>query len=177
MSTIQLDFDRYQDVINSIDLDWVKRIAKLMLDQDQIIFAGNGGSYGNATHMAGDMLINSCLRSVVHTIGDNLVAFSALSNDVSYEEAMAKEYLRRVIPKYPSMVLLLSTSGKSKNIIRLSEAARAQGSKIVAITGRQPSEALLTDHIMKLNSTEAGLIESAYDLIGHLLIMEINRLG
>jgi len=164
------------DIIKGMNLDDLTSLSMAMIEARQIFFAGNGGSYGNVTHMAGDMLINSKLEADIHALGDNLVAFSALANDFSYEEAMELEYVRR--RRGPSLLILLSTSGKSPNILKLAETAFRNRDVVFSITGSTPANELVknSNKNIQLQSTDAGLLESAYDLVGHLLIMEVKRL-
>jgi D-sedoheptulose 7-phosphate isomerase len=167
----------YLSIVDSLKLVDITLLAHTMLAAKQIFIAGNGGSYGNATHMAGDMLINSKLTADIYCLGDNHVAATALANDISYVDAMMCEYRRR--RKDHSLILALSTSGKSKNILSLTSAAANFGDTVISITGHSPDPILIQNSILniRLNSIDAGLLESCYDLIGHLLIKEINRLS
>jgi D-sedoheptulose 7-phosphate isomerase len=169
----------YQNIIDNLDTVTIECIAELLRNSSNIIFAGNGGSYANATHMAGDLMINSSLSGNICAIGDNLVSFSALSNDTSYDKAMARELTRRVKYDLSSVALiLLSTSGHSKNIINLAYTGKEYSNiTVVSITGSRPSEELksYTDIHLMLDSTDAGLLESAFDLVGHLLVKQVGN--
>jgi D-sedoheptulose 7-phosphate isomerase len=120
--------------------------------------------------MAGDILINTSYSGNTVALGDNIVAFSALSNDVSYEQAMALEYKKR--HRQETVLVVLSTSGKSKNVITLANVAKNLGAELVLITGKTPDLLLscLADVHIVLDSTDAGMLESAFDFIGHLMV-------
>ena len=168
--------DEFLKLVGSLDLVDISAIAKMLVDSDLILVAGNGGSYANATHIAGDLSANTKLFAITHAIGDNLVSFSALSNDNSYSEAMALDAKRWCGPK--STLILLSTSGRSPNIIALANLGKKLGSKVVSMVGAKPDESLvsLSDHFIRFDSQDAGLIESVYGLIGHLLVKQVNVL-
>jgi phosphoheptose isomerase len=171
------DLQEYLKIISQLPLDKITQIARRIIDSELTIFCGNGGSYANATHMAGDILINTKISGTTVCIGDNQVAFSALSNDISYAEAMRKEIeLRTKRVSGEITALLLSTSGHSKNILDILKLNHKI--HIISITGNRPWPALVGDSglSLQLEHTDAGLLESAYDLIGHLLVKEINRL-
>lgn len=165
----------FKQLINSIDLDQVRELASQMVCAEQIFIAGNGGSYGNATHIAGDFLINSNLMGDIYCLGDNHVAATCISNDVSYQDVFRLEYLKR--RRAPSLVIALSTSGKSKNILSLAEAAHFLGDTVFSITGSDPAPELKAHSTVniRMEGTDAGFLEAAYDYIGHLLIREVAR--
>ena len=167
--------EEFKQLIDSINLRQIQALASCMIAADQIFIAGNGGSYGNATHIAGDFLINSNLKADIYCLGDNHVAATCVSNDISYADVFKIEYQKR--RKGPSLIIALSTSGKSKNIINLSEAAYVKGDTVISITGASPSESLKDYSLLniRMDSTDAGFLEAAYDYIGHLLIREVAR--
>ena len=162
------------DIIQYIPMGKVKELAKMIMASKQVIFAGNGGSYANASHMAGDILVNSTFEGNTLCLGDNFIAFTALSNDVAYEDAMAAEYLLR--HKKDTLLILLSTSGKSKNIIKLAKMGKKSGAKVAALTGLGIDKSLYSqlDLHIELKSIDAGMLESAFDFIGHLLVKALN---
>ena len=168
--------DEFLRLVKSLDTGSISAIAEILVDSDLILVAGNGGSYANATHIVGDLSANTKLFAITHALGDNLVSFSALSNDNSYSEAMALDAKRWCGPK--STLILLSTSGRSPNIVGLAEFGKKLGSKVISITGSMPDIKLInaSDHFIMIDSQDAGLIESVYGLVGHLLVKQVNVL-
>jgi len=168
----------YRDIILALDLLKIEELANHIESADLIVFCGNGGSYAIASHMAGDILINTPIKGNTITLGDNLTSFSAYSNDSSYEEAMALELLQRTESQVSKkvIVVLLSTSGSSKNIVRVAQEASSLGFFVASITGKRPEIlAPYSDLSISLESSDAGFIEAGYDFIGHLLVRTLNE--
>lgn len=168
--------EHFLSLVSEINDRDIVDIADLFIRSKKILIAGNGGSYANATHIAGDLSANTKLTALIRGVGDNLVSFSALSNDFSYVDAMTMD-AKRWLDEGTALVLL-STSGRSPNIIQLGRHGKHLGAKIVAITGMTPDVELayMADHHMKFSSQDAGIIESVYDLVGHLLVKQVNEI-
>ena len=168
----------YQGLIDSLDYDLVEKAAEFIKGAPLTVFCGNGGSYAVATHMAGDLLINTTLSGSALALGDNLVSFSALSNDVDYASAMACELRCRLngVKGGSPVVVLISTSGRSLNVVKAGEVAREFGCLVVSLTGSYTKALAPLSHLtIPVASLDAGLVESVHAFLGHVLVKIIGK--
>lgn len=139
----------------------VRRAAHATHDGgNTILFVGNGGSAGIASHLAIDYSKNGGLRSLALNDG---AALTCLGNDFGYEHVFAKQVEFHARPG--DLLVAISSSGRSANIVRAVEAARARGCGVVTFSGFDEDNALRRkgDVNFHIPSAEYGFVE-----IGHL---------
>jgi len=112
-------------------------MTRCLLADGKVLSCGNGGSAADAQHFSAEMLNRfemerPGLPAVALTTDASTL--TAISNDYSYNEIFAKQI--RALGRAPDVLLAISTSGGSKNVIRAIEAAHEKGMTIVALTGR-----------------------------------------
>jgi D-sedoheptulose 7-phosphate isomerase len=166
-----------QKVLSGIDADAVARLIDVLLsarDRDaQIFFLGNGGSAATASHFANDIGYGS--RSWTRpfratSLCDNAAVVTAIANDYGYEEvfvAQLKTAMRR-----GDVVVAISVSGNSPNVLRGLEYANAHGGVTVGLTGfdggRVKAIAQLNVHV-PTNAGEYGPAEDGHMVLDHLI--------
>lgn len=125
----QLPHDRIQEVI--------ELLRNTRLAQRQIFIMGNGGSASTATHFVCDLGKNTRTSELpnfrVIGLSDNMAIFSALANDEGYENVFAQQLASFVQPE--DIVIGISASGNSPNVLRAMELANQRGAYTVAFTG------------------------------------------
>ncbi|MCE8420774.1 SIS domain-containing protein [Rhodovulum sulfidophilum] len=133
-------FGRVQRALGSVDPAAVARIAGCFeatrVASGTIYLCGNGGSAATASHAACDLMLfpgpsEPHLRASV--LSDHTPLISALSNDFSYADAFA-EYLRRHAGA-ADVVVGVSVSGASENVLRALETGQSRGTQTVGLTG------------------------------------------
>jgi len=154
------------------------RITEVLADSlrsgGKILFCGNGGSAADAQHLAAELLVR--LRPKVNrppiaaiALALDSSSMSACGNDYSYEDFYDRmvEALGR-----PGDVLLgITTSGKSPNIIKAFEKARAMGLRTVRFLGCGGGPALtLCDEALVVPSDETGRIQEVHITAGHAIL-------
>jgi D-sedoheptulose 7-phosphate isomerase len=164
------------DVINRIDvarvdqaIDWLKEARQ---NGRAVFVAGNGGSAATASHFVCDMVKGASFKKPsrfrITALGQNLPTLTAYSNDVAYQDALVEELKNFAQPG--DVVLVISCSGNSPNVVRLLEHANAAGLKTVALTGRDGgklgSMAQLHIHVA---DPHFGRIEDAHHIICHMM--------
>jgi D-sedoheptulose 7-phosphate isomerase len=97
---------------------------------NKIIFVGNGGSAGIASHLAIDFSKNGGLRSLAF---NDASALTCLGNDLGYENVFAKQLDFHARPG--DLLIAISSSGRSPNILNAVKAARAHDCKVVTFSG------------------------------------------
>ncbi len=115
-----------------------KVITRCLLDNGKVLSCGNGGSAGDAQHFSAEMLNRfemerPGLPAIALTTDSSTL--TSIANDYSYEEIFSKQV--RALGQPGDVLLAISTSGNSLNVVRAVEAAHERGLKVVALTGRQ----------------------------------------
>jgi len=169
-----------QEAIAGVDRNAIVRVAELLFDVrargNQVFIAGNGGSSSTASHMAAD-LTRAASGSAgpplrCRSLTDNVPALTAWSNDVGVEAAFALQMERVVEPG--DVLIAISASGRSANIIAAANAARRQGASVVGLVGFGGGKlAEIADVAVVVPSDEYGPVEDIHLLLGHLLATEI----
>ncbi len=169
-----------QEAIAGLDRHAIVRVAELLFDVrtrgNQVFIAGNGGSSSTASHMAADLTRAASGSSGpplrCRSLTDNVPAFTAWSNDVGIESALALQMEQVVEPG--DVLIAISASGRSPNIIAAVNAARRQGASIVGLVGFGGGKlAEIADVAVVVPSDEYGPVEDTHLLLGHLLATEI----
>jgi D-sedoheptulose 7-phosphate isomerase len=141
------------------------------------IFMGNGGSAAEATHLAGELVGRYLVdRSPVPALAlsDSQSAMTAIANDYSFEETFARQIRAFALPG--DVVVGLSTSGTSPNVVSGLKVARELGAVTIGITGREGGElATHCDHLLTVPSAETPRIQEAHAVLGHTLCEIVER--
>jgi D-sedoheptulose 7-phosphate isomerase len=119
---------------------WADDIASRLVAGRRLLAAGNGGSAAEAQHLTseltgrfdGDRPAYSAISLHAETS-----AVTAIGNDYGFEEVFARQV--RAHARTGDVVVLLSTSGKSPNLLAAAAAARAVGARAIALTGARPN--------------------------------------
>lgn len=142
-----------------------------------VFVAGNGGSASTAGHIACDLL-GTCRaaghpRARVIGMADSTAALTALANDYGYEEVFAHQLGLQA--EAGDLLLLLSVSGESPNLVRAAQAARGLGMHVVTWTGAAGSA--LTKHCdigVSVGSDDYGLTEDLHLALNHVVSRLLN---
>lgn len=162
-------------------LDTVQQVVAACVtslrQKGKILFAGNGGSAADAQHLAAE------LSGRFYIDREPLFA-EALHVNTSYVTAVANDYAYDVI--YSRMVqamgrpgdvlIAISTSGNSPNIIKAVEAAKTIGFTVVGMTGADGGKLKpLVDHLINIPSTTTPRIQEGHMLLGHTICELIEK--
>ena len=166
LNDVLTDIQRMIRQLNIIDIE---RAARLIASADAVLAFGNGGSHAIASHLVGDLMLRPG-PGVAMAIGDNVVAHTAYANDYSFEESAAL-YLNRVFSGYTGfnkVLVVFSTSGESKNVMRVAKIAREQNYKVIALLGKHLHRLEpYADIIISVDGNKAGRIEAVHDAVCH----------
>jgi D-sedoheptulose 7-phosphate isomerase len=143
-----------------------------------ILVCGNGGSHADAQHFAGE-LVNFFTREHkalnVITLGTNSAVASAWSNDHSFEEQFAREV--EAYGEFGSVLLGITTSGKSKNVNQAFDKAHSIGIKTIALTSKKAIQFLSNkiDVVIPVPAEETHKIQECHIVIYHALCIFIEN--
>lgn len=166
-----------QEVLQRIDTREVGRFIATLIDARKrgatIFFIGNGGSASTASHFANDLSIGTQdyerpFRVV--SLVDNVSILTAIANDFGYDEIFTRQL--RVLGREGDVVVAISASGNSPNLIHALEHARTAGIKTVALTAFDGGRLRqLADDVVHVPTApkEYGPAEDAHMVLDHLV--------
>ncbi len=134
---------------------------------DKIMFVGNGGSAAIASHCAIDYSKNGGLRATAFNDG---AALTCLGNDLGYENVFSTQI--ELHARAGDLLIAISSSGRSPNILNAVKAARARGCMVVTLSGFTPENPLRTmgDVNFYVASSQYGFVEILHLTLCHAIL-------
>jgi DnaA initiator-associating protein len=161
----------------------IEKAGQLMVEAlirgNKILSCGNGGSAGDAQHFSSELLNRyerdrPSLPAMALTTDSSTI--TSIANDYSYEEVFSKQI--RALGQQGDILLAISTSGNSRNVIKAMEAAVSRDMTIVALTGRDGGEmaGLLGENDVEIRvpSNRTARIQEVHLLVIHNLCETID---
>lgn len=172
---------KLQSACDSIPLEKVEDLANALLEawtkKSQVFIFGNGGSAGNAIHLANDFIFGisrvfgSGLK--IHALPSNVSVITCLANDIGYENIF--EYQLSIMSNPGDIIIALSGSGNSPNIVRALEYGAKAKLQTFAILGYSGGKALrIAQTPIHINIDDMQIAEDLQLIIGHLLMQYLN---
>jgi D-sedoheptulose 7-phosphate isomerase len=169
--------DRLRSVLATTDWSGVAQLGEELLDcwktRRQVFLCGNGGSAGNAIHLANDFLYGisrqkgSALR--VTALPANSSVLTCLANDEGYDQIFSLQLA--VLANRGDVLIALSGSGNSPNIVKVLEQAREMGVKTYAILGYTGGKARkLADVPLHFPVDDMQICEDMQLIVGHMIM-------
>lgn len=169
-----LNDDKILQTVN----DCVNIIVKAFEKGNKVLFCGNGGSASDAQHLAAEF------SGRFYTDRDALPA-EALHCNTSYLTAVANDYsydviysrILKGIGKEGDVLIGLSTSGNSKNIVNAFEVAKEKGMITIAFTGSTGGKLkLLSDYLINIPSNDTPRIQESHITLGHIICQFVEEI-
>jgi D-sedoheptulose 7-phosphate isomerase len=140
----------------------------------RVYIIGNGGSAATASHMVNDLGVGLKRREIksldVESLSDNTPVCSALANDIGYDNIFYMQ-LKDKITK-DDILIAISCSGNSKNIIKAVKYAKKQGTTIIGLTGFDGGKLMKKSDInfhVPSASNAYGLVEDMHMILDHII--------
>ena len=177
-SVIENYLPAFERLLKLIDSAAIERIARRLCvareSEATIYVAGNGGSAAIASHWVND-LGKATKRSGsppvrVMSLSDNVSWLTALANDEGYERVFAGQLEN--FAKKDDVLVVISSSGNSINLVRAAEFARSRGMTIVGLLGFDGGKLkqLADDYLLvETSKGQYGLVEPMHEMVCHLL--------
>ncbi len=159
--------------IRKLLLQWGGQMKDAMLEAKKnggaIYICGNGGSAANAIHMANDFTYGYCdegRRFNVEALPANSSVLTCLANDIGYDKIFSHQLENKLKPN--DLLIVLSGSGNSPNIIKALEVAKAKGAKSLGMLGFNGGKAkAMVDILLHADIDDMQVAEDVQLMIGH----------
>ena len=177
---IQQYSQRLIESLTNLEEDQLSNFATALLDSwlegNSVYFCGNGGSAGNAIHLANDFIYGAGLGLgkglKVEALSANSAVITCLANDVGYEEIFSEQI--RVKGQKGDILVALSGSGNSPNILRALEISNTLGLKTFAILGFDGGKAKnLAQYALHFPVQDMQIAEDLQLIVGHMCMQWI----
>lgn len=172
---IQASIDVKTTLLSDDDLmqkifDLAERCTAALREGGKIIFCGNGGSFADAQHLSAEftsrfLFDRPGLASIA--LGTNSSAMTAIGNDYGYDKVFAREI--EAIATTTDMIIAITTSGNSSNILKALESAKEKGISAVVLTGAGRGRLGADIQTLNIPSNETARIQECHILIGHIV--------
>ena len=169
----------FSDALIRNILQFAKKCAAVLRGGGKVVFFGNGGSAADALHLAAELVVK--LRDdrrglAALALTTNPSVLTAAGNDYGFEQIFARQIESLVSAQ--DVLVALSTSGESVNILRGIEAGRLRGAFLVALTGETGGAlASKVDLLLNVPSRDPQRIQEAHITTGHIACSLIERLA
>lgn len=176
-SAIKQYIDNEISVLNSLDVDRISDVMNLLVETMEngkmIYIFGNGGSAATASHFQNDF--NKGISE--HTekkfrfqcLNDNVATMLAVANDIGYEEIFRFQLQGRIQPG--DIVIAISGSGNSTNVLNAVQYAKSQGNKVVGVYGFGGGKLKgLSDYHLEAKTTSMQLTEDIHMIFDHMMM-------
>jgi D-sedoheptulose 7-phosphate isomerase len=145
--------------------------AQVLRSGGKIMFCGNGGSASDSQHLAAELtgrFVKDRKPLAAIALTTDTSALTSIANDYAFEDVFARQVL--ALGREGDLLVGISTSGNSRNIIRAVEESRALGIHTLGLLGRDGGQlGVLCDRIIVAPSDVTARIQEAHILIGHSL--------
>jgi len=144
-------------------------LIKTLKQGGKILLCGNGGSAADCQHIAAELVVQyqksrKALAAIALTTDSSIL--TAHSNDFGFDTVYARQI--EAIASEKDCLIAISTSGRSKNILKAVEAARVKGMTVIGLTGCGGGELIShVTHSVIIPSNVTARIQEAHILIGH----------
>ena len=174
MSVKQKFVDEYMETI----IDVSRLIADALNNGSKLLLFGNGGSACDASHIAAEF-INRFQRErpafPAIALNTDMAVLTSIANDYDYSTIFERQL--KALAQEGDVVIAISTSGNSPNVIKAVEAATRKGLKVVALTGAKGDKlASISDYVFAVPSNETPRIQETHITLGHVLCQMVEEI-
>jgi len=165
--------DKYVDVIE----DAVKAVIKAYQNDKKVLWCGNGGSAADAQHLSCELvskfyLDRKPLKSIALTTNTSIL--TAVSNDYKFENVFERQV--EALADKGDVLIGMTTSGTSKNIVNALKSANEKGITSIAITGDNFDEIKdYADYLIPVPSDVVPFIQESHIMIGHIICYLVEK--
>jgi len=172
--------DHMQHLLSTLDCDTIDLVAQVIFDawqnDRQVFVMGNGGSAATASHYVTDFVKTAAVEGERHlraiSLVDNIPMTTAIGNDISYDRSF--DYPLEAYAREGDVVIAISGSGTSPNVVNACKLAVDKGLTLIALTGfKGGTIGSMATHHVHIPSDNYGPIEDLHMSIGHILTQQL----
>lgn len=145
--------------------------AKSLTAGGKILFVGNGGSASDCQHLAAELVVrlkNTRRALAALALTTDTSALTAIGNDFSFDYIFSRQV--EALGQPGDILIAISTSGKSPNVLRAIEAAKGKNMIVVGFTGEySPEMAAACNLVLNIPSKETAKIQECHITLGHII--------
>lgn len=153
----------------------INALEKTIQNKSRIYILGNGGSAATASHMANDLGAAGLRRRRIRnfdviSLSDNSAVITAIANDIGYENIFYMQM--EGLLKSEDLIIAISCSGNSENIVKASQYAKSTGCTLVGVTGFDGGKIKAISDIsfhIDTPAGEYGLVEDLHMILDHII--------
>jgi D-sedoheptulose 7-phosphate isomerase len=176
LDALRAPLDALEADIERIDA-WGRHLAHVLVGGGRLLAAGNGGSAAQAQHLTAELVgryVGERPPLSALALHAETSSLTAIANDYGAEEAFARQV--RAHGRPGDVLVALSTSGCSPNMLGAAEAARKGGLTVWALTGLAPNPlAGQADDAVCVNAPAAATVQEVHQVVVHLLCAAVDR--
>jgi len=181
IDTYKSNLKSYIDNINNKDIIKIISLLKKTHDKKGKIYViGNGGSASTASHIVNDLGIGLSKKNIMYfnieSLADNCSVCTAISNDIGYENIFYEQIKNRL--KKNDILIAISCSGNSSNIIKAAKYANKQGIKVIGLTGFNGGILKKISNFnfhVKTEIGEYGIVEDLHMIFNHIIHTSLHK--
>ena len=176
VASLEEHISEVQQALSKIPIPSIERVVRIVLEayerQGHLYIMGNGGSASTATHFACDLskatIVEGRARLRVTSLTDNVALLTAWANDTSYQDVFAEQLANLLNPG--DVVVAISASGESANVLAAVEQARARGAITVGLVGFSGGQLKrVVDAAVHVPSMSYGVVEDCHLVLEHAI--------
>ena len=160
-------------------IEIIKNIQNKLMKNGKILFCGNGGSAADAQHLAAEFIVR--LRPNVNrnpipafTLAQDTSTLTACANDYSFDDIFLRPF--QALAKKNDVLICISTSGNSKNILKVLKEAKKRKIYSVCFLGKNGGSAKkIADKSLVISSDNTARIQECHIFIGHFILEKIEE--
>ena len=167
-------------VVSQLDCEQLEQITSRLQtciqDGNKILICGNGGSAADASHFAGELVCRfrktrKALPAIALTVDSALL--TAIGNDFSFDGIFSRQI--EAIGNRGDVLIAITTSGKSRNIIEAAKTATASGLSVISLTSSLPEKPYWADISWLSNSTETSHTQEQMLIVIHAICLALEE--
>jgi len=175
ISSLQQTMDKLPQ---ALILDVIHLLQRARIQGNQVFIMGNGGSASTASHFVCDLAKNTRYDGLPHFraigLADNMEIFSAYANDEGYENVFSQQLVNLIKPD--DVVIAISASGNSKNVVNAVEEAHKHNATTVGFTGFDGGRlGQLVDIHIHVDSQIIEHVEDIHLMLEHMIVLTIKN--
>jgi D-sedoheptulose 7-phosphate isomerase len=164
------------------NIDTILEVSKLIADSfskgGKLLIFGNGGSSTDASHIAGEF-VNRFTKDrppfPAIALNTDMAVLTSIANDYDFSEVFARQI--KAFAQEGDVVMAISTSGNSPNVLKAVDAAKRKKIKTVALTGAKGDKlASRTDYVFAVPSAVTPRIQETHNILGHVICQMVEEI-